>query len=223
MAASNGIEELVNLLRLVTKGSGSGSGSADGWRELLPRLAGETAVAAGKTIAAPMALLGTQLEQLVRARPGAAGGGSVEPAPSGPAAESGGWKEIADPVGRAVASSLGGGLSALPLFRGLISLFGRQAEEPPALAAYVMPAPVRLEAGISKAAGSSYFLVDRGQGGQARPILERPSGAAPAPAVTVQVQAMDARSFLDHSEEIARAVREALLNSHALGDVLGEM
>lgn len=221
MAANNGIEELVNLLRLVTRGSGSGSGSADGWRELLPRLAGETALAAGKTIAAPVALLGTQVEQLVRARPG--GAGSAESAPSGFAAESGGWKETAAPVGRAVASSLGGGLSALPLFRGLISLFGRQAEAPPALAPYVMPTAVRLEAGISKAAGSSYFLVDRDQGGQARPVLERPAGAAPAQAVTVQVQAMDARSFLDHSEEIARAVREALLNSHALGDVLGEM
>jgi hypothetical protein len=116
---------------------------------------------------------------------------------------------------------LGGGLNALPLLRGLIGLFGRQAEEPPVLAPYVMPAPVRLEAGISKAAGSSYFLVDRDQGGQARPVLERAAGAAPA--VTVQVQAMDARSFLEHSEEIARAVREALLNSHALGDVLGEI
>ena len=49
--------------------------------------------------------------------------------------------------------------------------------------------------------------------------------AAPvyAPAVTVQVQAMDSRSFLDHSNEIARAVREAILNSHALGSVVSEL
>jgi hypothetical protein len=39
----------------------------------------------------------------------------------------------------------------------------------------------------------------------------------------VQVQAMDSRSFMDHSDEIARAVREALLNAHSLGDVMSEL
>ena len=41
--------------------------------------------------------------------------------------------------------------------------------------------------------------------------------------VTVQVQAMDSRSFLDHSEEIARAVRQAMLNSHGINDVVTEL
>jgi hypothetical protein len=47
--------------------------------------------------------------------------------------------------------------------------------------------------------------------------------AAVSPQITVQVQALDSRSFLDHSEEIARAVRHAVLNSHALGDVVSEL
>jgi hypothetical protein len=34
---------------------------------------------------------------------------------------------------------------------------------------------------------------------------------------------MDSRSFLEHSDEIARAVREAMLNSHALNDVVSEL
>ena len=34
---------------------------------------------------------------------------------------------------------------------------------------------------------------------------------------------MDSRSFLDHSDEIANAVREAVLNSHSLRDVLTEL
>jgi hypothetical protein len=34
---------------------------------------------------------------------------------------------------------------------------------------------------------------------------------------------MDSRSFMDHSDEIARAVREALLNAHSLGDVVSEL
>jgi len=47
-----------------------------------------------------------------------------------------------------------------------------------------------------------------------------PYFAAP---ITVQVQAMDSRSFLDHSDDIARAVREAILSAHALGDVVNEL
>lgn len=43
------------------------------------------------------------------------------------------------------------------------------------------------------------------------------------PQVTVQVQAMDSRSFLEHSDEIARAVREAILNSHAINDAVQEL
>jgi len=50
------------------------------------------------------------------------------------------------------------------------------------------------------------------------------TGRVPAPIhVTVQVQAMDSRSFLEHSEDIARAVRTAVLHSHALNDVLNEL
>jgi len=46
------------------------------------------------------------------------------------------------------------------------------------------------------------------------------SGAAQ---ITIQVQAMDSRSFLDHRDEIAQAVREAMLNSHSLNDVVSEL
>jgi hypothetical protein len=34
---------------------------------------------------------------------------------------------------------------------------------------------------------------------------------------------MDSRSFLDHSDDIARAVRDAMLNMHALNDVVSEL
>ena len=44
-----------------------------------------------------------------------------------------------------------------------------------------------------------------------------------APQITVQVQAMDSRSFLDHSHDIAQAVREAMLNMHALNDVINDL
>lgn len=49
------------------------------------------------------------------------------------------------------------------------------------------------------------------------------SDGRPTVHVTVQVQAIDSRSFMDHSEEIARAVREAMLHSHALNDVVVDL
>ncbi|MCL5746621.1 MAG: hypothetical protein M1541_22270 [Acidobacteria bacterium] len=48
-------------------------------------------------------------------------------------------------------------------------------------------------------------------------------GGTTTPQITVQVQAMDSRSFLDHSEDIARAVRQAMLSSHGINDVITEL
>jgi hypothetical protein len=41
--------------------------------------------------------------------------------------------------------------------------------------------------------------------------------------VTVQVNAMDSRSFLDRSGDIAAAVRQAILSNHSINDVLSEL
>ncbi len=41
--------------------------------------------------------------------------------------------------------------------------------------------------------------------------------------VTVQVQAMDSRLFLDHSNDIAQAVKEAMLNMHSINDVVNDL
>ncbi len=47
--------------------------------------------------------------------------------------------------------------------------------------------------------------------------------ASAAPQITVNVQAMDARSFLDRSNDIALAVRDAMLNLNAINDVVNEL
>jgi len=60
-------------------------------------------------------------------------------------------------------------------------------------------------------------VVDSAQGGMPRPVVERA-----APQITVQVQAMDSQSFLDRSGDIARAVRQAMLESSILNDVVRE-
>lgn len=121
--------------------------------------------------------------------------------------------------GSAIIDRFSGGLPMLGLARSLIRLFTGGSAEPSTLAPvrFELPEPLRLEAGLGAEVGPR--AVDFDQFG--RPRL----GASPrmigAP-VSIQVQAVDSRSFLDHSDEIARAVREALLNSHALSDVLLE-
>jgi hypothetical protein len=106
-----------------------------------------------------------------------------------------------------------------PIVSGLMSLFGNGGSTTaPVLPGFTLPAPVQIQT-----------VVNGGPGAQ--PALIQPAAAASAPQtarggeaqVQVQVNAMDARSFLDHSDEIADAVRRALLSSHALGDVIAEL
>jgi hypothetical protein len=41
--------------------------------------------------------------------------------------------------------------------------------------------------------------------------------------VTVNVSAMDSQSFMDRSNDIASAVREAMLNLHPINDVVANL
>ena len=125
-------------------------------------------------------------------------------------------------------SFLGGAFGLAPLFGALFRLFGgSKKEEPPPLVEYALPKAIDAQAGLlasGRLSGIDYYA-----GGQVRIDETNPPAAAglrPAaglPQVTVQVQAMDSRSFLDHSEEIARAVREAMLHSHPINDVISEL
>jgi hypothetical protein len=44
-----------------------------------------------------------------------------------------------------------------------------------------------------------------------------------APQITFNVQAMDARSFMDRSGDIAAAVRDAMLNLNSINDVVNDL
>jgi len=59
----------------------------------------------------------------------------------------------------------------------------------------------------------------------ATPAAASPSAtpAAASPQITVNVQTMDARSFMDRSNEIALAVRDAMLNLNAINDVVNDL
>jgi hypothetical protein len=136
------------------------------------------------------------------------------------------FSKAADAVKSAV-GSMGGGLGALsagpaflPLISGIAKLFGSgKTESPPALVTYTRPASLQVEDGIggdNAGGGISYDA-------NGTPRLDERRAAAPAPQININVQAMDSRSFLDHSEEIARAVRTAMLESHMLSDVVNEL
>lgn len=117
----------------------------------------------------------------------------------------------------AASSFLGGGLSSLsPLIGGIMSLFGGGGGQTLAVPLpFMLPAPVQSQAGLTGSAPGSVAPVSYGETGQPR---AQSSGASPQ--VTIQVNAMDSQSFLDHSDDIAMAVKQAILNSNSLNDVI---
>jgi len=125
---------------------------------------------------------------------------------------------VLDAIGGVLGGGLGGGLGLSSMISGLAGLFGGSdsASTPPPLTPYVQPLPIHLDAGFSDANGGSAFGVDAAQGGAPRAMT---GGAAPAQ-ITVQVQALDSQSFLDHSNDIAMAVRQAMLETTVLNDVI---
>jgi hypothetical protein len=120
-----------------------------------------------------------------------------------------------------VVTGIGVGLGVPALIGGIRRLFGSgdEGKELPPLVEFAWSAPVRVNAGVSERIPGGPFFIDAAQGGVPRP---RTSVAVPTN-ITVQVQAMDSRSFLDHSGDIARAVRQAMLESSVLNDVIREV
>jgi hypothetical protein len=119
-----------------------------------------------------------------------------------------------------VASSfLGGGLSSLsPLIGGLLSLFGGGGQTLAVPSPFTLPSPVQSNAGLTVSAPGQVVPVSYGDTGQ-----PRAQSAGASQQVTVQVNAMDSQSFLDHSDDIANAVKQAILNSNSLNDVISSL
>jgi len=115
----------------------------------------------------------------------------------------------------AASQFLGGGLSLMPLASLFSSLFGGGQSQPAPLVPYSLPPSLSLQS------TTNYQSVDWGENGVPRAagggMANAPSNT---PQITVQVQAMDSQSFLDHSADIAQAVRQAMLNMNSLNDVI---
>ncbi len=138
-----------------------------------------------------------------------------------------------------VSQVLGGGLSLLPLVSIFTSLFGGgQAQQPAPLVPYSMPPAVNLqtttndqavtfgENGLPKTAASASSnqpAASQQTNNQQTASQPATGGASSTQQITVQVQAMDSQSFLDHSSDIAQAVRQAMLNMSSLNDVVNDL
>lgn len=128
-----------------------------------------------------------------------------------------GGSSLANTVSAITSSALSGGLALSPLITGLMSLFGGSGNELTAAPApFKLPNPIQYEAGLTGRPNGQLLPVDYGQAGQIRVQNSMPP-------VTVQVNAMDSKSFLDHSDEIAQAVKQAILNSSSLNDVIADL
>lgn len=134
-------------------------------------------------------------------------------------------------VGNAVLSTASkiftSGLGLIPLISGLFGLFGGGGpSEPPPLVKYTMPENLYFKGAD---VDGSIASTDYDQMGVPRayvtplPISGSGREVSAAPQITVNVQAMDSRSFLDHSADIAQAVRQAMLNLSAVNDVVSDL
>jgi hypothetical protein len=108
-----------------------------------------------------------------------------------------------------------------PIVTGLMKLFGSSEPEPlPALEKFAAPSSVSVSAGLTS---SRQFGAIRYAQGDSPEVLPSAEQQAQAPSVQINIQAMDSQSFLDRQDDIARAVREAMLHSSSLNDVVLEL
>jgi hypothetical protein len=141
---------------------------------------------------------------------------------------SSGSSSLGSTLGGLASGLLGGGLGVSSLVQGLFSLFGGGGQTVQPLTPFTLPSSISYAAGINGPGGTP-VPVDYGAGGQVRSLAQTSassSGSGSTQAgqtVQVNVSAMDSQSFLDRSDDIANAVRAAMLNSHPLNDVIASL
>lgn len=208
MANNNPLSQVTQLLsgsNAGTSGAGTGGSGSSGSGALTQQLTTIT-----QQLQQLQTINQTQMETLEANTQAVAQNTTTKASSSG--------ESTASTIGSTLESVFGLGLS--PLISGLVSLFGGGGTSQPApLVPFVAPASVQANAGIS-ASSSGAVAVDTADGGSPRPVPSSGSSAAPTTQITVQVQALDSQSFLDHSDDIAMAVRQAMLTSTTLNDVI---
>lgn len=156
--------------------------------------------------------------------------GNTGPAASSSSAGSGGGV-TAFSVAKTVLES---GLGLIPLIGGLIGLFsGGGSSAPPTLVKYAMPPALDFQAaetgvGLTSVGydqmGAPRALGNGTDSQSSTPTGDYAGGPGESPAqIAASTQAMDARWFMDHSADIAAAVRNAMLNLNSINDVVNDL
>ncbi len=136
-----------------------------------------------------------------------------------------------------VSSALGGGLGMIPLVSGLIGLFGGGSSQPPPLEKYVKPDQLYFTGadtpgGVEDADYDQYGMprlysdtttTAASQSSSLSTAGTSGSGSSAGAPINVTIQALDSQSFLDRSNDIAQAVRQAMLTSSPINDVVNDL
>jgi hypothetical protein len=132
--------------------------------------------------------------------------------------------------------ALAAGLGIVPLGLELASIFGGGSSTPPPLTRYAMPDSLGFTGSTDDSGANSD--ADFGQTGQPRsygtPTAQAATSSTPAASaqssgssqsqpVQITVQAMDAQSFMDRSDDIASAVQKAIGNLHPIVDSISNL
>jgi hypothetical protein len=115
--------------------------------------------------------------------------------------------------GGGVGSFLKSGFGLAPLALSIAKLFGGDEETAATFEKYDLPPSRSLSVANVDGPLQGMPQAVRGTGGEVRSV----------PQVVVNVSAMDSQSFMDRSDDIARAVRSAMLHMHPLNDVIDEI
>ncbi len=114
-----------------------------------------------------------------------------------------------------------GGFGLVPLGLKIAGLFRGKKEGARAFSSFELPPSLSLEVANTDSVLNGFPRVARGQSGQVRLVEERPTPTQPQ--VVVNISAMDTQSFLDRSQDIAGALRDAMLHMHPVNDVISEV
>lgn len=104
----------------------------------------------------------------------------------------------------------------------MASLFGGNSTPAP-LPAYGLPLPATINATLNSATPNAAASNTTTAGGVSAQPAAGSGQAGSTPQITVNVTAMDSQSFMDHSTDIANAVREAMLNMHPINGVVASL
>jgi len=111
-----------------------------------------------------------------------------------------------------------GGLGGVgSLVSGIMSLFGGGKKTPAALTAFELPSSQQRTVSIGSPMSSPGATANVGANAQATGIYGTPGQVQPVPS------SIDSQWFLDNSNNIAQAVKAAMLNSNSLNDVVSEV